>query len=524
MPRNRSYYLLTGLFYLLIHSAWSQTQTALSVRNFGAKGDGKTLDTKAIQATIDAVAQQGGGTVLLPAGRYLSGTIVLKDYVTLRVDAGATLLGSTNRQDYPADLGVLAMNEITNFAGPLVYGEGLQHAGIEGRGIIDGQGTRANFAPLPASLLRPGLVRFKDCKFLTVEDVNLRNSARWTLHLRDCEDVTVRGITLHSRVNRNNDGIDVDGCQRVKILGCTIDSEDDAIVLKSFRQQTVRDIVIADCLLSSFCSALKIGTETVGTFENISISNCTIYESRGIDLYSVDGSDINNVTISNISLRKPVAVIQLRLGDRLRSYGMTEVEKPKQAGRLRNILISNVQATDVEDSQDFIAGIPGHPLENVVLSDIRISYKGGGTVAQAQREIPENTKMYPKIGMFGDLPSYGFFIRHAHGISLRNIQFDVMTKDLRPALVCDDVDDLTIAGCRLMGDPQGQPLIRLKQTRNAIIQDCRPTNAVDTFVGVTGVDSKNILLNGNLLQKAKTTFDLDKTVRKEVLREISSIR
>jgi hypothetical protein len=522
MRRINNCILLLFLITTLAVHAKKSSNGIFNVLNYGAKGDGKTLDTKAIQSAIDEAAKFGGGTVCLPSGKYLSGSIVLKDFVFLRLEVGSVLLGSTNIKDYPADLGSIEMVAGVFFTGPLVYAENVQHIGIEGKGTIDGRGSRKNFEPVPPTNLRPGLVRFRNCRFVTVEGVSLVNSARWTLHLRDCEDVSVRNVYLNSKVNTNNDGIDVDGCRRVKITGCQLNAEDDAIVLKSYKPGFVQDIVIADCILSSTCSALKIGTETVGTFENISISNCTIFGSRGIDLYTVDGADINNVTISNISMRDCKSVIQLRLGGRLSPYTIPENQRPKQAGRLRNIIISNVQAINVEESQDFISGIPGHNIENIVLSDIHISYKGGGTREQALRIIPEEIKKYPKIGMFGDLPSYGFFIRHVDGISLRNIHLNVEGKELRPAIVCDDVSKLELSGSRFSGVQDGEAVVRLSQTNRALLKENQVDGNAKIFFRVLN-GSNDIVMTGNFLKNVTSLMDTN-NIEAGQIKEFNNIK
>ncbi|MCD8167492.1 MAG: glycosyl hydrolase family 28 protein, partial [Bacteroides sp.] len=494
------------------------------VNDYGAKGDRQTSDTKAIQAAIDKANAEGGGVVFFPADRYVSGSIILKDYVTLRFGSGSILLGSLDLADYPADLGIVRLADPYVWRGPLIYAEGVRYIGIEGNGIIDGRGTRENFPPLPRELQRPGLVRFTDCQFVQVKDVTMRNSACWTFHLRHCRDVSVQNITLDSNTNRNNDGIDIDGGNRISIVGCTINSEDDAIVLKSFVREKVSDIVIADCILTSTCSAIKIGTETVGDFENITISNCVIYGSRGINLFSVDGADINNVTISNISMRNSKSAIQLRLGNRLRPYSMPKDQYITTPGRLRNILISHVQATGVQDSQDFMCGIPGYPLENIQLSDIRISYYGNGTMAQATREIPEETRLYPKLGMFGDLPAYGFYIRHAKGVRLHNVRFDHLNPDMRPALVLDDVAGLNISDCMLQGGSTPAPLIRLHNVRDGVIRDSRPLDGCNLFVGVSGKDAKDIILQNNVLRKVKKTVEPAKEVKSEAIKEVGTIQ
>ena len=518
--------ILLGIVLISIglFSAYPMQQGIYSVRDYGAKGDGQTIDTKAIQATIDKASAEGGGIVQFPPGQYVSGSIVLKDYIVLRFETGSMLLGSLNLDDYPDDLGVLHIGAEYIWKGPLIYAENARYIGIEGSGIIDGRGSREVFPPMPRLNERPGLVRFRDCSFVTVSDVSMRNSACWTFHLRNCEDVTIKNIRLDSNINRNNDGIDVDGGKRISIIGCNINSEDDAIVLKSFVREKVSDIIIADCILTSTCSAIKIGTESVGDFENISISNCVIYGSRGINLYSVDGSNVNNVTVSNISLRDCKSVIQLRLGARLRPYQMPKDQHITHAGQLKNIMISNIQATGVLESQDFISGIPGYKIENVSLSDINIFYFGNGNRQQAAREIPEEIKAYPKIGMFGDMPSYGFFIRHVNGIRLNNIRITFLNQDLRHAFFLDDVSRVEISGCQTEGVKVGAPLIQLNNVDDAVIRNNRPIGDSPIFVGVSGKNSKGIILKDNYLGQIKKTVEFDSEVNCDAVKEINTIR
>lgn len=526
----KKFYFLA--FLAFIASTVLSATSIYSVLDFGAKGDGQTNDTKAIQATIDTATAKGGGVVLFPAGKYVSGTIVLKDYVVLRLEAGAILQGSLNLKDYPVDLGEYRLAQPYVWYAPFIYAENARYIGIEGNGIIDGRGTRENFPPFPRENQRPGLVRFKSCKFVNVENVTMRNPACWTFHLLNCEDVVVRNIRLNSNTNRNNDGIDVDGGKRILITGCNISSEDDAIVLKSIMRETISDIVISDCILTSTCSALKIGTETVGNFENIAISNCAIYGSRGINLFSVDGSNINNVTVSNISMRNSKSAIQIRLGARMRPYNMAKDELPAHAGKLRNIMISNVQAvigedvpsTGMDNSQNFISGIPGYKIENVTLSNIHITLFGNGDAKQAKREIPEEIKAYPKSGMFGDLPAYGFYVHHVDGIKMNDVKFEVLNPDYRPALVFDDVSDVDVTECTLEGYQSDEPVISLINVENANFRNNTLKGGNDNFIGISGKKSKEIILKDNFLKNTKNTCELSKEVKKEVITEIGTIR
>ena len=488
------------------------------VKNYGAKGDGKRLDTKAIQASIDDASSHGGGTVILSPGTYLSGTIVLKDFITLRVDAGATLLGSIDMKDYPENIGLIDMIPGVKFSAPLIYAENVNYVGIAGKGVVDGQGTRVNFAPLPASNYRPGLVRFNNCRYVTLEDIHLKRPARWTLHLRDSQDIIVRNIFINSRSNRNNDGIDIDGSQRVKITGCTIDTEDDAIVLKSYRSHRVSDIVVSDCILSSYCYAFKIGTETLGDVENVSVTNCLMSESHGIALQTVDGANVSNVNISNIVMNDCFSVLELRLGGRLRNYSEEKEANPLKPGTLKNIAITNIQADQVANSYDYICGIPGYAIENVTLDNIRISYKGGEVKDETSGKIPEQVTAYPKWTSFGTLPSYGFYIRHVKGIRLNNIQLSIDKPDRRSALVVDKVSDLVISSSSFKGENGGSPVISLNNTSNAVVQNCSGGNQKASLVAIEGSESKGILLDGNDYSKAQNHYSKGEGVSEPIVR------
>jgi len=252
--------------------------------------------------------------------------------------------------------------------------------------------------------------------------------------------VYIRGITVASRVNQNNDGIDIDSCHRVRISDCDISSGDDAIVLKSTSDRACRDVVVANCVLSSLCNALKMGTESNGGFENIAIGNCSIYDTNlaGIALESVDGGALNRVVISNIVMSNTRGAIFVRLGDRARPF-KEGMERPG-VGSLRNVILSNIQATGADQTGCAISGIPGHPIENLTLANISISFAGGGTRADARRRPPEYPEKYPEYKMFGVLPAYGIYCRHAKNVQLDHVQLTWEKPDARPPLVTEDVE------------------------------------------------------------------------------------
>ncbi|MFB3828683.1 MAG: glycoside hydrolase family 28 protein, partial [Bryobacteraceae bacterium] len=201
---------------------------AVNVRDHGAAGDGNRLDTMALQAAIDACARAGGGAVLLPPGRYLSGTLFLKSHVTLWLDPGATLLGSKDLNHYPVTVQKPRSYTDNYTDKSLIYAEDCENIGIAGRGTIDGQGA-AFKGPYK---VRPYMIRVINCRDVAIDGVAIKDSPMWVQHYLGCEGVAIRGITVRSRVNRNNDGIDIDACSRVRISDCDIWSGDDAIVLK----------------------------------------------------------------------------------------------------------------------------------------------------------------------------------------------------------------------------------------------------------------------------------------------------
>lgn len=419
---------------------------AVSVRDHGASGDGKALDTQSIQAAIDAVSSAGGGTVVFPAGTYLSGTLHLKGNVTLELAAGAILLGSTDAGHYPEMEADYDSSPVGGKA--LIQAANAENISIIGRGTIDGQGA-AFTEPRPKGLL------FVGCRNVLVEGIALRNSGSWMQHYLACDNVVLRGLTVYNHANRNNDGMNIDACHDVRISDCCVDADDDALVLKSTVYRACENISVSNCVFSSHCNAIKMGTETAGGFKRISIGNCVVRQSldeeaingkdrglAGIALEIVDGGKMDNIAISNIAIDGVTSPIFVRLGDRARTY-RGETVRPA-VGTLRNVSIANVVATNASPVGCSITGLPGHPVENVTLSNIRIVSEGGVTEDQIPETVPEHPEKYPECTMFGTLPAYGFFCRHVDGLTMSDVILEVMTPDARPALVYDDVENLTI--------------------------------------------------------------------------------
>ncbi len=491
-----------------------------NVRDYRALGDGKTLDTTAIQAAIDACSSQGGGTVFFPKGRFLSGTVTLKNNVTLHLSPEATLLGSPDAADYQAKPFPARDLDVGGYEiWALVYADGANNVGIEGKGTIDGNGSPfppVKHAPDVAGSVRPRGVFLRNCSHVVLRDVVIRESAMWSAHLALCEKVFIHGISIFSSLFVNQDGIVLDSCRDAMVSDCFISSYDDAIVLKTSFPQPCRNISISNCVLTTRCAAIKLGTQSLGAFKNISISNCSCYDCGlgGLKFFTVDGGDLEDIVVSNLSMSNVSAPIFFRLGNRAFDFGFKDVERPRPIARLKNVVVRGVRATVAgvkrwpnrnlplrAGATIGITGLPGHPVEGILLDDIHVTFEGGGTVEEARRDIiPERENAYPENTMFGVLPAYGIYLRHARGITLNEIRLDVEKPDLRPALFADDVEDLEINGFKAAG-AGSEPLIRLRDSRGVLIRGSRPLSAADNFLRVEGGGSRSIALQGNDLRR-----------------------
>ncbi|HEY1661847.1 MAG TPA: glycoside hydrolase family 28 protein [Verrucomicrobiae bacterium] len=492
------------------------------VMEFGATGDGKTLDTASINRAVDACEAAGGGMVYLPPGTYLSGTVFLKSNVTLYLEAGATLLGSKDIMDYVSQAGPPQNGDADQKH--LVFARDAENLGLAGLGCIDGQGS-AFWVPsgrvVPATedlwkdlvsrnwkhTARPSpMLEFYNCKNLHIEGVRIQNAPGWTMRPIACENVFIRGITIKNPIDGpNTDGIDVTCCRNVLISDCLIDTGDDVICLKSENPygeiRLSKNITITNCILSGCCQGLKFGSATAGGFENITFTDSVIFNEdtplnsrmmAGIALEMVDGGWIEGLLISNIRMQRVRTPIFIRLGDR--SSRLTGTP-----GSLRGVMIENMHATGSVLTSS-ISGLPGFNVEDVTLSNIRIDSEENGKAEWAEREIPEVPKTYPAPRMFGRLPSYGFYCRHVTGLRLRNVEFKSATAEERPALVCDDVQNLELEGLRSTPTGKTEPVVKLVEVRNAFLHGCSAPSGTKTFLEVQGARAEGIvLMNNNLI-------------------------
>lgn len=467
------------------------------VRVYGARGDSVTIETDAINRAIDAAAAAGGGTVYFPAGVYSSFSIHLRSNVSLYLEQGATLLAASPSEvagGYdPAEPG--PGNEYQDFGhshwhNSLMWGENVENITIQGQGLINGAGlNRSQSRASPRTGNKA--IALKLARNITIRDIAILNGGHFALLATGVDNLTIDNV----RIDTNRDGLDIDACRNVRISNVSVNSpNDDAIVLKSsyalgFARAT-ENVTITNSLVSGYdvgtlldgtylrtvtaapdrdgpTGRIKFGTESNGGFKNITISNVVFDRSRGLALETVDGGLIEDVTINNITMREVSnAPIFLRIGSRMRGPEGIPV------GAIRRVNISNVVVYDADPRYaSIISGIPGHPIEDVKLSDIRILYRGGITMEQVAQQpadivntfffrgeggipprepfaTPEREDQYPEPSMFGLLPAYGFFIRHASGIELDNVSVGFMREDGRPAFVIEDVDGIEFRGVK----------------------------------------------------------------------------
>ena len=432
-------------------------QTAMAksydITDFGAKNDTTQLSTGAIQAAIDRCSAAGGGRVVVPAGKYKTGTLVLRSHVDLYLEPGAIIYGSTDLKDYMKMKSDYVSLRTCDSTIQLIYADGVECVSISGQGTIDGRG--AAFKKLSwndEGITRPHLLRFIQSRNISVSGVTLRNSGCWMQHYLACDRLHISGIKVFNRNNYNNDAIDIDGCHDVVVSDVMADSDDDGITLKSTSPRLCENVVIANCIVSSHCNAIKLGTETNGGFRNINIMNCIVKPSddqstqffgdpskRGtsaISLEIVDGGVLENVHVNNIVAEGTESPIFIRLGNRARGYA--KGVPVMQVGRIRNVHLSDITVTGAGATGCSITGLPGHPVEDVWLSNITIQQNGG--CRQVEVPADEKEKDYPEATMWGVLPAKGFFVRHARRISFDHVELTTAQPDERPDFVRIDVE------------------------------------------------------------------------------------
>ena len=491
-----------------------------NVRDFGARGDGATLDTTAVQATIDAASAAQGGTVLVPAGDFVVGTLELKSNVTLHLATKGRLLGSPKPEDYHAGKGIPPGNG--NIV--LLGAADLENVTIEGQGTIDGQGakffTGKGDATGPgddrsqAYVNRPHLAVFYRCKNLRVRDVFCTASAYHCMRILQCERVWLDGVRIHNRVNKNNDGFHVSSSQYVHIVNCDVTCQDDACALFGSN----KFVTVTNCTFSTRWSIFRFGN---GDSENIAVSNCVIYETYGCPIKMAFGrsSRVENISFSNLLMKNVTGPITVGFNSRARRRPDAGAAEPPPVGFVRNLTFTNIRATVVgavrqhEDLPFPSVGRPGEVrqclvlnategvvLENITLDNVHVTFEGGGTAEEAaRRDVPQIAGEYFEIGT---PPAYGLFARNVRGLSVNNVRLEATNPDLRPAVVFDHVTDAALHGLSVQGNPAAESVLRFIESRDVLVTAARVLTPAAAFLRVEGKASAGITVDGGDLARA----------------------
>ena len=452
---------------MVLLAATVSASGVFNVRDFGAVGDGKHLDSEAVNKAIEAAVADGGGQVLLPAGTYLCGSIRLKSNIDLHLTAGAKILAAPARMkayDESEDFPHKAYQDggHTYFHNSLIYAVGQTNVSITGRGMIDGEGLTKKDTEKGGQLQGGSIgtgdkaVALKLCRNVLIRDVTIYRGGHFAIIATGCDVMTIDNVVIDT----NRDGMDIDCCRFTSITNCKVNTpRDDAIVLKSSyalnRPVPCDNIAISNCVVTGFklgtlldgtyqpepvnwvCGRIKLGTESNGGYRNISISNCTCLYSSGIALEEVDQGRMENITISNIAMEH-VHHYPIYITTGCRNRGPEEVKEPSYGGHIN---IGNITMLDCDSLCGIIVtGMPDQPLRNISLHDISIEFRGGGqAVSKPYREQGTN---YPEPKFAGFTPAYGLYARHVDGLDIRHIRFWLKQQDERPAVVTDDVQHL----------------------------------------------------------------------------------
>lgn len=473
------------------------------ITDFGARGDGKMDCSVPIQKAIDSASSIGGGRVIIPKGRFASGSIHLKSNVELHVSKHAVLMGVLDHKEYDVRIW-------TGF----IMAYKAKNISISGSGTIDGRGaqiglrmdslfyvgqldsSKYNFIERrPLSRYRPMIILMTNCTSVNISDVHLVNGASWVQNYVNCYKLRINNVFVDSDSYWNNDGIDITDCKNVQVTNCKINSADDGICLKSFvrgEQSFFCDsIFIGNCSVRSSASGVKLGTSSRGGFKNVTIEDIYVYDTyrSAIAIENYENGVLENILVQDIRVENTGNAIFIRFG-----------KKPTSAvvpwsPALKNVTIRNVKASISFKRPDYnyklrgpalpffhntfpssITGIPDRTIQDVTLENIEITYPGKGNATYARlptwdlKRVPEAETSYPEFSMFGELPAWGFYIRHVDGLVMNNVKIKIKNPDYRPAVVCDDVKNLTVEKLKVCGDEKDLKIFQ-KDTENVKIKE-----------------------------------------------------
>lgn len=494
-----------------------------NVRDFGAKGDGQSLDTAAVQAAIDACNKDQGGTVLVPAGTFVIGTVELKSNVTLHISAGGKLLGSGDGKQYHAADAVPLSGDATLGDGNvgLIFAVKAENISVEGPGTIDGNGKQflrgPNGEPPPAGISgakRPYHLLFHQCTNVRVRDVYLFACAFHSLRIVQCTHAKFEGLRIFNHVIQNNDGFHFVSSEHVHVSNCTVVCQDDACALFG----SCKFVTVTNCTFSTRWSIFRFGG---GQAENIVVSNCIIYETYGcpIKLHCSPNSRFENMSFSNLIMKDVTGPIYIGAGPGRRNGETTE---PRPPGIVRNISFSNIRGNVVAEVKQYpdvpfsshinpgeerssivLTASGGAIVENISFSDVHFTFEGGGTAEEAaKRDLPQVAGEYFSIGAH---PAYAFYARNVRGLSLSDVRFEVSKTDVRPAMIFDHVQDATVNGLSAQADKGAESAVRFISTKDVLMSATRVLTPTPVFLQVEGADSAGITIDGGDVSKAEKT-------------------
>lgn len=431
---------------------WSGPPRLARPEDFGY-ATGQPLATHAIQAAIDSLARQGGGTVVLAQGDYVSGTLDLRSHIRLRIERGARLLASLNLTDYPARVArrptVMDSNMGVNQS--LIFAEDCTNIALGGAGTIDGRGSKANFPGLEtigATPGRPFLIRIIDCQQVHVHDLELKDSPCWMQNYLNCEELLIEKLRVRNQANFNNDGCDIDGCRRVIVRNCQINSEDDGLCFKGAAERPTEDVLVENCRIYSTTNAVKLGTDSQSEFRNVLLRNLQLggpsaempainrrRSESGISWEIVDGGHAENIYARDIRIARADSPLFLRLGDR----GRVRPGEPRPPpGTLRRVVYDRISGTDNGARGSYFMGLPDKHIADVALRDVSLQVSATSKPVPAQQDVAPMRDTYPDAHMIPDaVPAYGLWACHLDGLTLTRVRFTTVGKDARPMILAD---------------------------------------------------------------------------------------
>lgn len=476
-----NYILKATLISVLALLTFTATDAKVyNVRKFGALGNGKHIDSKAIDRAINKAAQHPGDTVLIPAGRYACYSIHLKSNVTLKLDRNATIVAAPASKekgyDYPEQNPDSAFQDFghSHWHNSLIWGEDLENVTICGDGLVDGtdvltRGTGKS--RMSKVIVANKALAMKNCKGVTIKGVSFLNCGHFAMLLTGVDRLLIEDVIADT----NRDGIDIDCCEDVIVRRCKINTlNDDAIVLKCSyalgKAKPTSNVLVEDCFVSGYDTGtfldgtkqttisvvpdrdgptgrIKLGTESSNAFRNVLVRKCHFEHCRGIAIETVDGAALENVEFSDITMHDICnSPLYIRLGNRMRS------PKGTQPSSVNGVRINNVTCTDADARYAcLIYGMEDNPIRNVSITNLSVEYRGGLTLQDYKEQRGRNTffssrneNTYPEPSAHGIQPAWGWSIQHVDGLQIKNVKMTLLAPDERPQYYINDVNNSTI--------------------------------------------------------------------------------